>query len=164
MPSTPRSARELVETVRGRVERTNACAVRSSAAYGLGIENAIGVVASRARTGRRADAGVADIDRKHDVIGQRAVVRRRRRAVEAQRRERRKAVRLIIVGHRIDLRPVADIGGEPRGPALTLDLRLQHDILALKIDRSEEHTSELQSLMRNSYTVFSLKQKKIYTD
>src|SRR3546814_3339610 len=26
--------------------------------------------------------------------------------------------------------------------------------------RSEEHTSELQSLMRNSYTVFCLKQKK----
>src|SRR3546814_3167980 len=27
-------------------------------------------------------------------------------------------------------------------------------------DRSEEHTSELQSLMRNSYAVFCLKQKK----
>src|SRR3546814_5528395 len=27
-------------------------------------------------------------------------------------------------------------------------------------DRSEEHTSELQSLMRNSYAVFSLKKKK----
>src|SRR3546814_10560110 len=29
------------------------------------------------------------------------------------------------------------------------------------IDRSEEHTSELQSLMRNSYAVFCLKKKKI---
>src|SRR3546814_5782185 len=28
----------------------------------------------------------------------------------------------------------------------------------LRIDRSEEHTSELQSLMRNSYAVFCLKQ------
>src|SRR3546814_4528334 len=28
-----------------------------------------------------------------------------------------------------------------------------------KIDRSEEHTSELQSLMRNSYAVFCLKKK-----
>src|SRR3546814_10440918 len=28
--------------------------------------------------------------------------------------------------------------------------------------RSEEHTSELQSLMRNSYAVFCLKQKNIY--
>src|SRR3546814_4212497 len=31
-----------------------------------------------------------------------------------------------------------------------------------RIDRSEEHTSELQSLMRISYAVFCLK-KKIYT-
>src|SRR3546814_2706253 len=30
--------------------------------------------------------------------------------------------------------------------------------------RSEEHTSELQSLMRNSYAVFCLKQKKTNTD
>src|SRR3546814_1424128 len=30
-------------------------------------------------------------------------------------------------------------------------------------DRSEEHTSELQSLMRNSYAVFCLKKKNIYT-
>src|SRR3546814_4198917 len=30
--------------------------------------------------------------------------------------------------------------------------------------RSEEHTSELQSLMRNSYAVFCLKKKKTYTN
>src|SRR3546814_4103837 len=30
----------------------------------------------------------------------------------------------------------------------------------LKYKRSEEHTSELQSLMRNSYAVFCLKKKK----
>src|SRR3546814_1250016 len=30
--------------------------------------------------------------------------------------------------------------------------------------RSEEHTSELQSLMRISYAVFCLKKKKIYTE
>src|SRR3546814_10343236 len=30
--------------------------------------------------------------------------------------------------------------------------------------RSEEHTSELQSLMRNSYAVFCLKKKKSTTD
>src|SRR3546814_5965342 len=32
---------------------------------------------------------------------------------------------------------------------------------ALGVDRSEEHTSELQSLMRNSYAVFCLKKKNI---
>src|SRR3546814_3048763 len=31
------------------------------------------------------------------------------------------------------------------------------------IDRSEEHTSELQSLMRISYAVFCLKKKKTFT-
>src|SRR3546814_1921184 len=30
----------------------------------------------------------------------------------------------------------------------------------LGVDKSEEHTSELQSLMRNSYAVFRLKKKK----
>src|SRR3546814_9396871 len=33
----------------------------------------------------------------------------------------------------------------------------------IKVDRSEEHTSELQSLMRISYAVFCLKKKKKYT-
>src|SRR3546814_2395409 len=32
--------------------------------------------------------------------------------------------------------------------------------LVMPEDRSEEHTSELQSLMRNSYAVFCLKKKK----
>src|SRR3546814_7642146 len=34
-------------------------------------------------------------------------------------------------------------------------------LLIQKIERSEEHTSELQSLMRISYAVFSLKKKKL---
>src|SRR3546814_7877289 len=33
----------------------------------------------------------------------------------------------------------------------------------LAVDRSEEHTSELQSLMRISYAVFCLKKKTTYT-
>src|SRR3546814_8317162 len=33
------------------------------------------------------------------------------------------------------------------------------DRLIIRLDRSEEHTSELQSLMRNSYAVFCLKKK-----
>src|SRR3546814_5114424 len=35
-----------------------------------------------------------------------------------------------------------------------------HDLLRQFPDRSEEHTSELQSLMRISYAVFCLKKKK----
>src|SRR3546814_7769497 len=36
------------------------------------------------------------------------------------------------------------------------------DILNERQDRSEEHTSELQSLMRNSYAVLCLKKKKLH--
>src|SRR3546814_20216 len=39
---------------------------------------------------------------------------------------------------------------------ITVDSSLIYSI----VDRSEEHTSELQSLMRNSYAVFCLKKKK----
>src|SRR3546814_4759243 len=38
--------------------------------------------------------------------------------------------------------------------------RLDAAVLDINIDRSEEHTSELQSLMRISYAVFCLKKKK----
>src|SRR3546814_6907166 len=41
-----------------------------------------------------------------------------------------------------------------------VDRALQHRILAADLVRSEEHTSELQSLMRISYAVFCLKKKK----
>src|SRR3546814_10090586 len=37
------------------------------------------------------------------------------------------------------------------------------DMIAVSGDRSEEHTSELQSLMRISYAVFCLQKKKIST-
>src|SRR3546814_8980157 len=57
---------------------------------------------------------------------------------------------------------------EPDGFALTIAsrkaskffLRSASEKLALPKPRSEEHTSELQSLMRISYAVFCLKKKK----
>src|SRR3546814_1336502 len=38
----------------------------------------------------------------------------------------------------------------------------QHDVEIIVVERSEEHTSELQSLMRISYAVFCLKKKNNY--
>src|SRR3546814_7400509 len=53
---------------------------------------------------------------------------------------------------------------EPRHQALRIDLleRFAQLLPSTQIDgnRSEEHTSELQSLMRISYAVFCLKKKK----
>src|SRR3546814_4513011 len=37
---------------------------------------------------------------------------------------------------------------------------IKHSVILANGDRSEEHTSELQSLMRISYAVFCLKKKK----
>src|SRR3546814_6219811 len=52
----------------------------------------------------------------------------------------------------LSVRPVLGEDGQPTD---------QYEVQA---GRSEEHTSELQSLMRNSYAVFCLKQKKKQTD
>src|SRR3546814_1648298 len=48
------------------------------------------------------------------------------------------------------------VGGKPARHVL-----VAHDPDAVLLDRSEEHTSELQSLLRISYAVFCLKKKKI---
>src|SRR3546814_10384984 len=53
-----------------------------------------------------------------------------------------------------------DSAGDPCRFQLSLAKRLNGDRNFLEVlIRSEEHTSELQSLMRNSYAVFCLKQK-----
>src|SRR3546814_2120546 len=58
----------------------------------------------------------------------------------------------------------ADVGAVLIGWAITavgmLTLAFVFQTLANRKPRSEEHTSELQSLMRNSYAVFCLKKKK----
>src|SRR3546814_3379308 len=57
---------------------------------------------------------------------------------------------------------VADLA-VARGDVIALDFdgAAQVGVAARNLDRSEEHTSELQSLMRISYAVFCLKKKKI---
>src|SRR3546814_1061052 len=62
----------------------------------------------------------------------------------------------VDVGHGRAVVVVA-LGGESRTDALVDDLRHLHD--PLSVVRSEEHTSELQSLMRISYAVFCFKKK-----
>src|SRR3546814_4349711 len=55
-----------------------------------------------------------------------------------------------------------DSGSLPLGTPVEIDGATQPGTLAYS-SRSEEHTSELQSLMRISYAVFCLKKKKTET-
>src|SRR3546814_2863960 len=55
-------------------------------------------------------------------------------------------------------------GADPRSGTFPVELEIANDhaTSAGTLPRSEEHTSELQSLMRISYAVFCLKNKKKY--
>src|SRR3546814_1302737 len=87
--------------------------------------------------------------------------RQRRHQVAAQRVERHKS--------RIEPRPHVDAGAQPllllgdRNRVAAFGALVEHRrheaLRAARVGRSEEHTSELQSLMRISYAVFCLKKK-----
>src|SRR3546814_5520749 len=75
---------------------------------------------------------------------------------------RKHAMEMLLTGEMVEARRAAEIGliNQIVAPA---DLESATRTLAEKIagkSRSEEHTSELQSLMRISYAVFCLKKKK----
>src|SRR3546814_3571494 len=69
-------------------------------------------------------------------------------------------------------RPRAAVGGRPPFRAMmrsttnreSAGMSWHHGDLLDGVARSEEHTSELQSLMRNSYAVFCLKNKNKQTN
>src|SRR3546814_4771570 len=79
--------------------------------------------------------------------------RRQRIAAAADLHGRRRA-EIGARRHRRDMAGVEDVGPGTGGPSAA-----RADIGHHR--RSEEHTSELQSLMRISYAVFCLKKKKI---
>src|SRR3546814_6185145 len=53
-------------------------------------------------------------------------------------------------------------GGQPIGALERVFSKASAGIVRLIVRRSEEHTSEFQSLMRNSYAVFCLKKKQAH--
>src|SRR3546814_8861544 len=81
--------------------------------------------------------------------------RGRRRLCGAWHEGERRGLPRGMDGNRQPLSDVACFGAARRVAALRAD-----DDAALAQGRSEEHTSELQSLMSNSYAVFCLKKKK----
>src|SRR3546814_2445332 len=101
---------------------------------------------------RQADLhDVADAVTAGDALGRSAdPFERCLRGVHAAVHRRR------IVGRALDLDPSAE-AGEDR---FRVEIRVGHRASGLACGRSEEHTSELQSLMRISYAVFCLKTKK----
>src|SRR3546814_6572657 len=76
--------------------------------------------------------------------------------------ERSNAQRPIFTGKQFwwrTIKPICEPGDLTSGKASGLDQRF-HAGRTISGKRSEEHTSELQSLMRTSYAVFCLKKKK----
>src|SRR3546814_1271752 len=63
----------------------------------------------------------------------------------------------LIIDHE---RYTTPLFSTPKMPVASADYAIGLNASALLKDRSEEHTSELQSLMRISYAVFCLKKKK----
>src|SRR3546814_10553534 len=87
-----------------------------------------------------------------------------RSAFEVAGGDVRKNHRLIRADHRVR-GLVEGIDGIRLGERPTLHVIPGHaDDVARPRQRSEEHTSELQSLMRISYAVFCLKKKTTYDD
>src|SRR3546814_10231761 len=67
---------------------------------------------------------------------------------------------LAPMGQQFGAVPITDLGTE-LGRSVFADADLAHRQHDMRVrPRSEEHTSELQSLMRNSYAVFCLTKKK----
>src|SRR3546814_9243637 len=65
----------------------------------------------------------------------------------------------ICSGHQIEPFMPANRMARPRDWRIRHEINGLHTTEAARIQRSEEHTSELQSLMRLSYAVFCLKKK-----
>src|SRR3546814_1490822 len=76
-------------------------------------------------------------------------------------------VALVELEEKGPVRLLTNMFGEPVEsivPGLRVSVHFeQHDNIFVPLFRSEEHTSELQSLMRISYAVFCLKKKKKHT-
>src|SRR3546814_4533430 len=75
------------------------------------------------------------------------------------------ACRVALSGHSIQLNTIDSSSLDATAPKKSLIFPLgtsssQHSTTRVAPCRSEEHTSELQSLMRTSYAVFCLKKKK----
>src|SRR3546814_1529930 len=89
-----------------------------------------------------------------------ALHRRQRRFVERERGGDPIFGGGDIIIFALDPHPAATEPLRHRAGGAGAEKGIEHDVAGLGAGRSEEHTSELQSLMRISYAVFCLKKKK----
>src|SRR3546814_9059360 len=90
----------------------------------------------------------------------------------------RAGIRVDRVGHRLQFVVVGEVGAHGILPGYEIGMLRKRGIFTVEVHRqrnarvrdrsesahrSEEHTSELQSLMRIAYAVFCLKKKKTHT-
>src|SRR3546814_9169162 len=81
--------------------------------------------------------------------------------IRVGKRLRRLVDRLIAAASLVPNHAVLDVRAFPWTAELRANWRaVRNEAIAIALVRSEEHTSELQSLMRISYAVFCLKKKK----
>src|SRR3546814_4065094 len=94
-----------------------------------------------------------------------AHVRKGNTALERIGQLRRHIARSVVKARPVGIAAIIGIAMLPgrfgigRAAAADLQIAFGRDRLGREVDRSEEHTSELQSLMRISYAVFCLKKK-----
>src|SRR3546814_6255096 len=75
-------------------------------------------------------------------------------------RQRRQEMQIIFQDPLAPLNPRLTVGEIIAEPLKTFAPELSSAEAKSRVQRSEEHTSELQSLMRTSYAVFCLQKKK----
>src|SRR3546814_2055585 len=80
----------------------------------------------------------------------------RGRSIAATASEQQSSDAIVVTGTRIE-------GAPPAAPVIRISSEDIRNAGQSDLGRSEEHTSELQSLMRISYAVFCLKKKKKHT-
>src|SRR3546814_9600753 len=116
-----------------------------------------------------SDVCSSDLDRHpHQYVEERLVLRLAQNRfddeIDAKRHGERRCYGCLFIAHG-KVYPHADIdrvedhsvkGDEPEDAVIQAD----RQIIAVDRERSEEHKSELQSLMRISYAAFFLKKKK----
>src|SRR3546814_7148697 len=86
------------------------------------------------------------------------------RKIVRRRGDRQPVADPHLLMHELRSAAAAPVAVDRNHIAIGLPLRIDQRIASHQAIRSEEHTSELQSLMRISYAVFSLKKNITYTD